>query len=107
MRHESEQRRSVRAYSAQLLDSLIAITAAATIVSYSLYTLSPDTVARFRTSLLGLTIPLVIFGVFRYLYLVYTSRAGERPEQVLLTDKAIIATIVLYGLVVAGVFLFR
>ena len=106
-RHESEQRRSVRAYSTQLLDALISITAAATIVSYSLDTLSSETVARFGTPLLGLTIPLVIFGVFRYLYLVYTSRAGERPEQVLLTDKAIIATIILYGLVVAGVFLFR
>ena len=106
-RHESEQRRSVRAYSTQMLDSLISITAAATIVSYSLYTLSSETVARFGTPLLGLTIPLVIFGVFRYLYLVYTARAGERPEQVLLTDKAIIATIILYGLVVAGVFLFR
>ena len=106
-RHESEQRLSVRAYSAQLLDSLIAITAAATIVSYSLYTLSSETVKRFGTPLLGLTIPLVIFGVFRYLHLVYTSRAGERPEQVLLTDKAIIATIILYGLVVAGVFLYR
>ena len=106
-RHESEQRLSVRAYSAQLLDSLIAITAAATIVSYSLYTLSSETVQRFGTPLLGLTIPLVIFGVFRYLHLVYTSRAGERPEQVLLTDKAIIATILLYGLVVAGVFLAR
>ncbi len=106
-RSEHEQRHSVRAYSTQLLDSLIAITAAATIVSYSLYTLSPDTVARFRTSLLGLTIPLVIFGVFRYLHLVYSSRAGERPEQVLLTDKAIIATIILYGLVVAAVFVFR
>ena len=66
-----------------------------------------ETVKRFGTPLLGLTIPLVIFGVFRYLYLVYTARAGERPEQVLLTDKAIIATIVLYGLVVAAVFLFR
>ena len=106
-RHENEQRRSVRAYSTQLLDALIAITAAATIVSYSLYTLSSETVARFGTPLLGLTIPLVIFGVFRYLYLVYTARAGERPEQVLLTDKTIIATIIAYGLVVAGVFLFR
>ena len=106
-RHESEQRRSVRAYSTQMLDSLISITAAATIVSYSLYTLSSETIARFGTSLLGLTIPLVIFGVFRYLHLVYSSRAGERPEQVLLTDKAIIATIILYGLVVAAVFLFR
>ncbi len=106
-RNESEQRRSVRAYSAQLLDSLISITAAATIVSYALYTLSPDTTSRFGTPMLGLTIPFVIFGVFRYLHLVYTSRAGERPEQVLLTDRTIIATIVLYGLVVAAVFLTR
>ena len=106
-RNENEQRRSVRAYSAQLLDSLISITAAATIVSYSLYTLSPDTTRRFGTPLLGLTIPLVLFGVFRYLHLVYTSHAGERPEQVLLTDKAIIATILLYGMLVAAVFLFR
>ena len=107
MRQESEQRRSVRAYSAQLLDSLIAITAAATVVSYALYTLSPDTTGRFGTPWLGLTIPLVVYGVFRYLHLDYDGRAGERPEQVLLTDRAIIATIVLYGLIVAGVFLFR
>ncbi len=106
-RSESEQRRSVRSYSTQLLDSLIAISAAATIVSYALYTLSPETIARFGTPRLGLTIPFVIFGVFRYLHLVYGGHAGERPERVLLTDKAMIATVVLYFILTAALFLAR
>ncbi len=107
MRSEGEQRRSVRSYPTQLLDSLIAISAAATIVSYALYTLSPETIARFGTPRLGLTIPFVVFGIFRYLHLVYGGHAGERPERVLLTDAAMIATVILYFLLTAALFLTR
>lgn len=91
-------RRSLAAYDVRLLDSLIAIAAASTIVGYSIYTLTESTVAKFGTHGLGFTIPFVMFGIFRYLDLVYRHDMGDRPEKVLLTDKPLLADIVLYGL---------
>jgi len=99
-------RASLENYDRQLLDQLIAIVSAATIVSYSVYTLSPDTVLKFGTSLLSLTIPFVIFGIFRYLDLVYRRDEGERPERILLTDVVLIVDLALYGVCVLGIFLF-
>ncbi len=99
-------RASLENYDPKLLDQLIAIASAATIVSYSIYTLSPDTVHKFGTSLLSTTIPFVIFGIFRYLDLVYRKEGGGRPEKTLLTDRVLIADIILYGLCVLGVFFF-
>ena len=101
-----EHRASLEYYDRQVLDQLIAIVSAATIVSYSVYTLAPDTVQKFGTSLLSLTIPFVIFGIFRYLDLVYRRGRGGRPEKILLTDAVLIADILLYGLVALGVFLY-
>jgi len=97
---------SLDQYDRQLLDQLIAIVCAATIVSYSVYTLSPDTVNKFGTSLLSLTIPFVIFGIFRYLDLVYRSGDGGRPEKTLLTDLALIVDLILYGACVLAIFVF-
>ena len=93
----TETRTSLGNYDEKLLDQLIAIVSAATVVSYSLYTLWPDTIAKFGTSLLGFTIPFVIFGIFRYLDLVYRHEKGDRPEQILLTDVPLIIDIILYG----------
>lgn len=93
-------------YDSQLLDQLIAIASAATIVSYSIYTLTPETVNKFGTPLLSLTIPFVIFGIFRYLDLVYRRGSGGRPEKILLTDFVLITDILLYGLCALGVFIF-
>lgn len=87
-------------YDAKLLDQLIAIVSSSTIICYSLYTLWPETVAKFETERLGLTIPFVIFGIFRYLDLVYRHRKGDKPEQILLTDGPLIADIALYGIAV-------
>ncbi len=94
----SDTRDSLRAYSERLLDQLIAIVAAATIVCYALYTLWPDTVLKFGTAKLGFTIPFVLFGIFRYLDLVYRHERGGRPERILLTDLPLLIDIVLYGL---------
>ncbi len=99
-------RRALAGYSVTLLDQVIAIVAAATILAYALYTLSAETVARFGTNALGLTIPLVMFGVFRYLDLVYNDNRGGRPEHILLTDSILIVTIVLYVVVAGLVFAF-
>jgi 4-hydroxybenzoate polyprenyltransferase len=75
-------------YSLELVDQLVAIVAASTVIAYSLYTLT----ARDSKALLA-TVPFVIFGLFRYLLLVHRDDIGEEPEQVLLTDVPIILAV--------------
>lgn len=93
-------RENLLQYDQKLLDQLIAIVSAATIVSYSLYTLWPETVAKFQTTKLAFTIPYVIFGIFRYLDLVYRHEKGGQPEQILLTDVPLLIDLALYGFTV-------
>jgi 4-hydroxybenzoate polyprenyltransferase len=102
---EIRHRKSLAGYSEALLDQMIAVVASATVIAYALYTLNPETVRRFGTSGLGFTIPFVMFGIFRYLELVYNENAGGRPERILLADKILLATILLYLLTAAAVFL--
>jgi len=102
---EIHHRQALAGYTEALLDQLIAIVAASTVIAYALYTLNAETVARFGTNGLGFTIPFVMFGIFRYLDLVYNGEAGGRPEQILLTDRILIGTILLYVLAAAAVFL--
>lgn len=96
---------SLRKYDARLLDSLIAISSSATIVSYSIYTLWPETVEKFGTQGLGFTIPFVIFGIFRYLDLAYRHEKADRPEKILLSDVPLLVDLALYGLTALTVFL--
>ena len=100
-------RRNLTQYDAKLLDLLIAVIAAATIVCYALYTLWPETVAKFGTSALGFTIPFVIFGIFRYMDLVYRHEEGGRPEKILLSDLPILLNALLYAVTVAAICLLR
>lgn len=81
----------------RLLDLLIAIVASAAIVAYAAYTQWPDTVHKFQTHRLGLTIPFVVFGIFRYLDLVYRQAKGDQPEYILLTDIPLMIDIALFG----------
>ena len=104
---DGETRKNLAQYSEQLLDQLIAIVSAATLVCYALYTLWPDTVTKFGTAKLSLTIPFVIFGLFRYLDLVYRHEKGGQPELILLTDRPLLVDLALYGLTVAAVLLAR
>jgi len=97
-------RPSLEKYDQTLLDQLIAITSSATIVSYSIYTLWPKTVEKFGTHSLGFTIPFVVFGIFRYLDLVYRHEKGDRPEMILLTDVPLIAVIALYAISILAIF---
>jgi 4-hydroxybenzoate polyprenyltransferase len=98
-------RAALAGYDRGLLDMQIGITASATLVCYAMYTLSEETIRRFGTSRLGLTIPFVVFGLFRYLELVYRHDEGGRPEKVLLTDKVLIVTLACYALTALAVFL--
>ncbi len=90
-------------YDERLLDLLIGMTGAASLVCYSIYTLWPETVAKFGTPWLGATIPFVVFGLFRYMDLVYRRDQGDRPEHILLTDVPLMIDIAFYGLAVLGV----
>lgn len=91
-------RKTLGEYSTGLLDQMISIVASATVVTYALYTMSAETVARFGTTRLIYTVPFVLYGVFRYLYLVHQKDKGGTPDAVLLTDVPTILCIVLYGI---------
>ena len=97
-------RRVLDGYSIDFLDQLITIVSSATIVAYSLYTFSAPNVPENHTMML--TIPFVIYGVFRYLYLIKIRNAGSVPEELLLKDRPLQATIGLWGLAVIVVFYF-
>jgi 4-hydroxybenzoate polyprenyltransferase len=92
----SEQRAVLAAYTPELLDRMLTIAAACTLMSYALYTIWPATVAKFGTEALIVTVPVVAYGVFRYLHLVRVSETSEDPSQVLLADRPIQVTVLVY-----------
>jgi 4-hydroxybenzoate polyprenyltransferase len=87
-------------YSPQLLDQMIAVVTASTLMAYALYTVAPETQAKLGTTRLPLTIPFVLYGIFRYLYLLYRRDLGGDPSEHLLTDRALLLDIALWGAVV-------
>lgn len=87
----SLHRRILQEYSPQLLDQMITIVTSATVMAYSLYTFQGTT----GNHRLMLTIPFVLYGIFRYLYLIYMKMGGGSPEEVLLRDKHILGAVVL------------
>jgi 4-hydroxybenzoate polyprenyltransferase len=96
-----EHRRILTEYSPYLLDQMIAVVTASTLVAYTLYATSTETAQRLGTSWLGLTIPFVLYGIFRYLYLVHQKKAGGSPTSLLVTDGPLLACVALWGLAVA------
>jgi 4-hydroxybenzoate polyprenyltransferase len=100
LEHNAGSHRKILAhYTPALLDSLISIVASSTIMAYSLYTFTSAKQA--SNNLMMLTIPFVIFGLFRYLYLAHTHNAGGSPEEVFLRDKPLIVTLGLWILTTA------
>jgi len=98
-------RESLSSYSPQLLDQLIAAVTSSTILAYALYTQGAETVARFGTKNMVYTLPFVVYGIFRYLYLMYVKEHGGSPEKVLFSDKPMLANVFLY-LIAASVILY-
>jgi len=98
------QRSSLGNYSEKLLNRLLTFTALATIISYVLYTLTAGNLP--KNHAMELTIPLVIFGVSRYLYLIRRRNLGESPEDVFLSDLPLILSILLWLAAAASVLLF-
>jgi 4-hydroxybenzoate polyprenyltransferase len=84
-------RRNLDQYSVDLVDQLILVVASAIIMAYSLYTFSAENLPRDHSMML--TIPLVLYGVFRYLYLVRVKRLGGTPEDMLLSDPGLLGTV--------------
>ena len=79
----------------------VAVVSASTLIAYCVYATSPDTAARLGTTRLGLTIPFVLYGIFRYLYLVHQKRGGGSPAAMLLTDRPLLACVALWAAAVA------
>ena len=103
----TEQRPILREYSLPFLDQMISIVTAGTVLAYSLYAFSPEVAEKLHTRWLGLTIPFVLFGIFRYLYLVHQRGEGENPTQLVLADKPLLVTVLLWGATVVGVLYLR
>ena len=94
---EAARHRAILAeYSAALLDQMIAVVTASTVTAYALYTMSPETVAKFHTALLPATLPFVLYGVFRYLYLLYQRQLGGNPSDAVLHDRALLLNTLLW-----------
>jgi 4-hydroxybenzoate polyprenyltransferase len=89
-------RRILTEYSLGFLDQMIAVVTSSTVVAYAFYTLSPEIVQKLGTRYMALTIPFVLYGIFRYLYLIHQKEEGGSPAKALLTDRPIIIDILLW-----------
>jgi len=89
-------RASLRDYSPYFLDQMISVVTASTVVAYAFYTVSPEVREKLHTDSLYLTIPFVLYGIFRYLYLVHQKEGGGDPTQQLLNDRPLWLNIVLW-----------
>jgi 4-hydroxybenzoate polyprenyltransferase len=90
-------------YSAALLDQMIAVVTASTVTAYGLYTMSPETVVKFGTEFLPATLPFVLYGIFRYLYLLYRQQLGGNPSELFLSDRALLVNTFLWVLAVLAI----
>src|SRR5450759_134144 len=93
----TEHRRILGEYSPYLLDQMIVVVAASTLIAYIFYTISPETVQNFNTEYLALTIPFPLYGIFRYLYLVHQKEGGGSPAEMLLTDRPLLVCVALWA----------
>lgn len=94
-------RKVLDGYTIAFLDQLIMVVSASTIMAYSFYTFSALNLP--SNHLMMLTIPFVLYGVFRYLYLIHVEDAGGAPDELILTDRPLMATLVLWGLVAVSI----
>ncbi len=94
-------RKVLDGYTIGFLDQLIVVVSATTIMAYSLYTFSALDLP--SNHLMMLTIPFVIYGVFRYLYLIHVEDAGGAPEELILSDRPLLATLIFWGLLAVAI----
>jgi 4-hydroxybenzoate polyprenyltransferase len=101
----TDHRASLKEYSPYFLDQMIAVVTASTVVAYAIWTVSPEIREKLGTEKLYLTIPFVLFGIFRYLYLVHQREEGGNPTQLLLSDRPLLIGVLLW-IVTAAVLLY-
>ena len=99
----SGHRRILQEYSPYLLDQMIGVVTASTLVSYVVYTVSSETVQKFHTDLLGITLVFPLYGIFRYLYLVHRKEGGGSPSDLLQNDRPLLACVALWAVSVAAI----
>ncbi len=97
----TDHRASLKEYSPYFLDQMIAVVTASTVVAYAIWTVSPEIREKLGTEKLYLTIPFVLFGIFRYLYLVHQREEGGNPTQLLLSDRPLLLDVLLWILTAA------
>jgi len=106
LEQEAHQHRKILAeYSPYFLDQMISVVTASMVVSYILYTISEETITKFGTRALITTVPFVLYGIFRYLYLVHQKEGGGNPTTELLSDRPLMFNMLLW-IVVAGLIIY-
>ena len=90
-------RKILAEYSPYLLDQMISVVTASCLTAYAFYTMAPDTVEKYRTERLAWTIPFVLYGIFRYLYLVHQKEQGGSPTDILVTDRPLLVNVFLWA----------
>ena len=96
-------RPSLEHYSLPMLDQMMSVVMACTLLAYAFYTISPETVTKFGTDHLLMTFPLPIYGLFRYLYLIHRGEGGGNPSDLLLSDRPLQLSVVIWGALVAAI----
>ncbi|MGA2531883.1 MAG: decaprenyl-phosphate phosphoribosyltransferase [Candidatus Aminicenantales bacterium] len=97
----------LREYNTYLLDQMISVVTASTLLAYCLYTISAETVAKFGTRNLIFTVPFVLYGIFRYLYLIHQKAEGGTPEALIIHDKPLLADVFLWIVAAALILHFK
>lgn len=90
-------------YTPYLLDQMISVVTASTLIAYAFYTMSPETIEKFGTDLLTLTIPFPLYGIFRYLYLVHRHDQGGSPAELVVNDRPLLVCVALWALSVIAI----
>jgi len=101
----SKHRRILAEYNPAFLDQMIGVVTTSTLITYALYTMSAETIKHTGTDKLILTVPIVLYGIFRYQYLVYKKEQGGNPTKMMLTDRPLIVAVLLW-VIVSGIIIY-
>lgn len=92
----ADHREILREYNVAFLDQMISVVTASTVIAYALYAMSPEVQEKLQTHYLGLTVPFVLYGIFRYLYILNMKGEGGNPSRVLIQDKPLLVNVALW-----------
>lgn len=99
----ARHRKILAEYSHDYIDQMTSILAATSIITYSFYTVSPETIAKFGTDKMILTVPMVLYGILRYFYLIHIRDLGDNPSDVLLTDRPLQVNLIIWAVAIFSI----